>query len=438
MNTTKLWAVLVWGITFALTATSSHANIASSIKCVQDQLNQSGFAAGPVDGLFGRRTHRALQAFAQKNGMPTEPPLIKENANVYCRRLGLINPDLQEFWPARTKPFEITAAPSVAPTAVTQIEEILHDLFVQVPAKLGLELAGTEQILVAVTPDEVIKLASATGRPRSTNTSAYANEYCPPTIGAAGQAMSGHFWICVPAGVKEFSGKSLAQLKFVLAHELTHSIQFQVSGIMPRPVGNNKRSLLLPGAIWFIEGVAHVVARLTTTDFDLSTYANIGLADYDKQRVPNLSDLEHYGRLKENRQDVYSLGELAAAHLIAKHGLEVVSALFQALGEEQSWYAAFLQVTGQTPQSFYESFYENHNAQQVVTNNGYQLRSLSVRRPRRIPKPLNEQNTTSPLATNPIEPRIRLALDRAKLVQTELTAPWPPEAIPELPKKGSD
>ncbi len=438
MKVTKLWALLLWSLLSTLTATAAQADFKSSVKCLQAQLNTSGFAVGPVDGLYGRRTHRALQNFARKHGMPTEPSLIKHNASVYCRRLGLINPDLQKFWPARTKPFDLTAAPSVAPTAVTQIEEILHDLFVQVPAKLGLELAGTEQILVAVTPDEVIEVASATGRPRSANTSAYANEFCPPTIGAAGQAISGHIWICVPAGVEEFSGKSLAQLKFVLAHELTHSIQFQVSGIMPRPVGNNKRSFLLPGAIWFIEGVAHVVARLTTTDFDLSTYAKIGLADYEKQRVPNLSDLEHYGRLKENRQDVYSLGELAAAHLIAKHGLEVVSALFQALGEEQSWYAAFLQVTGQTPQSFYESFYENHNAKQVVTNNGYQLRNLSVRRPQRIPKPLNEQNTTSPLATNPIEPLIRLPLDHAKLVQTELTAPWPPEGIPELPKKGSN
>lgn len=384
MNTTKLWAVLVWGITFALTATSSHANIASSIKCVQEQLNQSGFAAGPVDGLFGRRTHRALQAFAQKNGMPTEPPLIKENANVYCRRLGLINPDLQEFWPARTKPFEITAAPSVTPEAVTQIEAILSKLFVEIPAKLGVELAGTEQIVIAVTADEVIQFVSEAGTVRSINVSEYADEHCPPTIGAAGQAISGSFWICVPPGIEKFSGKSLARLRFVLAHELTHSVQFQVSGTVERSVGNNRKLLLLPGAIWFVEGIAHVVARLTTTDFDLSTYARIGLAGYDKQRVPNLSGLEHYGRLKENEQDIYNLGELAAAHLIAEHGLEAVTALFHALGEGQSWSSALLRATGETPKSFYDGFYQKHNARPANANNDLQWGSyLTARQPMR-------------------------------------------------------
>lgn len=372
MKAAKLLAFLLWPLFYALIATAAQADFKSSVKCLQAQLNTSGFAAGPVDGLFGRRTHRALQAFAQQHGVPTEPPMIKNNASVYCRRLGLINPDLQEFWPARTKPFEITAAPSVAPAAVTQIEAILRDLFVQVPAKLGVELAGTEQILVAVTADEVTKLASATGRPRSANLSAYANKYCPPQIGAAGQAMSGHFWICVPAGAEEFNGKSLARLKFVLAHELTHSIQNQVSGTRPRPVGGNKRSLLLPGAIWFIEGLAHAMARLTTTDFDLQDYERFGFSTHNRRPVPNLGKLEHYARLKEHEQDIYAYGELAAAHLIAEHGFGVVSALFQALGEGQSWAAAFLQATGKTPERFYSSFYHRHNERSGTASSVYQ------------------------------------------------------------------
>lgn len=166
MKVTRLWTLLLWSLLSTLTATVAQADFKSSVKCLQAQLNTSGFAAGPVVGVFGKRTHRALQAFARQHGVPTEPPMNKGNATVYCRRLGLINPDLQDFWPARTKPFDVTAAPSVSPAAVTQIEEILRDLFVQVPAKLGLELVGTEQILVAVTADEVIELASAIRRDR--------------------------------------------------------------------------------------------------------------------------------------------------------------------------------------------------------------------------------------------------------------------------------
>ncbi|MEP4035378.1 peptidoglycan-binding domain-containing protein [Pseudophaeobacter sp.] len=379
MKLAKFWAVLVWSLTSTLTATAHEASTQDSVKCIQEQLNVSGFAAGSVDGVFGKRTHRALQAFAQKHGMPTEPPLIMQNANTYCRRLGLINPDLKRFWPSLNRSFQITAAASVAPAVVTQVETILSDLFVKIPAKLNLELAGAEQIVIAVTPEEIIKLVKEQSSVHIVNAAEHAKEACPPTTGAAGQAISGLFWICVPPNIEEFRGKGLSGLKFVIAHELTHSVQFQVSGTTARPVGNS-RKFLMPGAIWFIEGIAHVVARTTTRDFDLSRYERIGVGKYNKQRVPNLADLEHFGRLKENRQDVYYLGELAAAHLIAEHGFEVVSKLFQALGEGQSWPAAFLRATGQTPKSFYDSFYQAHNARAVTPNNSIQWGSYQARR----------------------------------------------------------
>lgn len=378
MKLVKLWAVLVWSLVSGLTVSLAEASTQDSVKCIQEQLNLSGFAAGPVDGLFGRQTHRALQAFARKNGMTDEPPLITPNANVYCRRLGLINPDLRRSWPSLNQSFQVTAAASIAPAVVTQVEAILSDLFVTIPAKLNLELAGTEQIILAETPGEIIKLVDEQSPLHIVNAVEHAKEFCPPTTGAAGQAISGLFWICLPPDIVELSGKELSQLKFVIAHELTHSVQFQVSGTIARPVGNN-RKFLLPGAIWFIEGIAHVVARTTTQDFDLSSYEEIGVGKYNRQRVPNLADLEHYGRLQGNRQDVYYLGELAAAHLVAEHGFEVVSALFQALGEGLSWPAAFLRVTGKTPKSFYKSFYQAHNAQPVTPNNGYQWGSYQAR-----------------------------------------------------------
>ncbi len=81
MQAAKLLAFLLWPLFYALIATAAQADFKSSVKCLQAQLNTSGFAAGPVDGLFGRRTHRALLNFVRKHGMPAEPSLIKHNAS---------------------------------------------------------------------------------------------------------------------------------------------------------------------------------------------------------------------------------------------------------------------------------------------------------------------------------------------------------------------
>ncbi len=45
------------------------------VKKVQIHLNQMGYGSGPVDGLFGPKTRRALRAYQRANNLPVSGSL---------------------------------------------------------------------------------------------------------------------------------------------------------------------------------------------------------------------------------------------------------------------------------------------------------------------------------------------------------------------------
>ena len=52
-----------------------HAVFADSVAQSQRMLNQFGYNAGPVDGAYGGKTKRALEAFYAKSGGPYDGKL---------------------------------------------------------------------------------------------------------------------------------------------------------------------------------------------------------------------------------------------------------------------------------------------------------------------------------------------------------------------------
>lgn len=52
-------------------------------RAVQTELNRKGFDAGPVDGVFGRRTREAIAKFQERNGLPTTGIVMSATADAF-------------------------------------------------------------------------------------------------------------------------------------------------------------------------------------------------------------------------------------------------------------------------------------------------------------------------------------------------------------------
>lgn len=107
-----------YSIILALTiflSISSRAEAASEdLQCVQEQLNQLGFDAGPSDGLIGKRTVNASNQYVakMKSNYPdwSMPQLSNETAALWCQKVSEANPNLASG----------AGYPSLAPQEVTQ------------------------------------------------------------------------------------------------------------------------------------------------------------------------------------------------------------------------------------------------------------------------------------------------------------------------------
>lgn len=62
----------------ARSASSSSAYDASLVRSVQQTLNDRGYNAGPVDGVWGAGTESALRDFQQSNGLPQSGNLDRQ------------------------------------------------------------------------------------------------------------------------------------------------------------------------------------------------------------------------------------------------------------------------------------------------------------------------------------------------------------------------
>lgn len=140
----------------------------------------------------------------------------------------------------------------------------------------------------------------------------------------------------------------------VLAHEMTHHLQYQLARDRPaRRMADNSDWLLGPS--WLVEGMAELVE----TDYltPLSAFGGKEIFDYQTRARRSrliLSDLQESGSVRGAA--AYGVARFASLMLARKHGMETLFRYFEELGRLQDRAAAFEAAFGQSLASFDAEF----------------------------------------------------------------------------------
>jgi len=131
-----------------LILTGSAQAASKAIKCVQHQLNDLGYNAGPADGSFGRTTFEAGERY--RNYMSTtyegwaQPELTLRNADFWCKQVAAANNNVAKYYAAFLAGDDGSSAGFLTATALT----VKSDLQAGVPYPVAIEynIDGAGQI----------------------------------------------------------------------------------------------------------------------------------------------------------------------------------------------------------------------------------------------------------------------------------------------------
>ncbi|MCB1389223.1 MAG: hypothetical protein KDK12_08830 [Rhodobacteraceae bacterium] len=326
------------------------------VRCVQAQLNAAGRDAGPVDGIVGPRTLAALQAQLAVGGVTGGHDLTRDTAATWCRRLGQADPALRAFWPSRSNPVIVRTGESVDPVLGRLIRVRLPSLHRQVAETLGVELSATDRVFVGSSIDELrtMILESHDHRPIY-NLDGALNDHCREGDRIGAFATPGVMVVCVQQGTRLRIDLDYSTLVFVLTHEATHLVQFQMTGL-PQPRIAPDLRVRYEGPMWLLEGLADVMGHSIAYRAEPAEVRALAARRYDGRDLPYLGRLQTRVDLLSRQADVYRAGMLASAILVEARGFAAAGRVFSLMGEGREFAGAFYDVYGRTPVAFYAAF----------------------------------------------------------------------------------
>ncbi|PTX01631.1 peptidoglycan-binding domain-containing protein [Pararhodobacter aggregans] len=339
-----------------LLAAAPAAAWTDDVRCVQEQLVQAGQDPGPVDGVVGPRTLAALRTVAAQEGVTSGHALTSDTATTWCRRLGQADPALRAYWPSATNAVVVQTGAGVDPVLARLIRVRLPELHQEVAALLGVELSGTDRVFVGAGIDELRQMITGDRQHRPiANLDAVLEDHCNPSGRIGAFATPGVMVICLRPNTRLLTDLAYSTLVFVLTHEATHLVQFQLTGLPGSGTAADGR-VRFEGPMWLLEGLADVVGHALGDRLDPLEIRELGARRYAGRSVPSLTRLQTRSDLLSRQDDVYQAGMWAASMLIERAGFSGAGRLFSLMGEGQPFPDAFAQVYGRSLDTFYAGF----------------------------------------------------------------------------------
>lgn len=342
-------------ILFLALPTFSFAQLKEGIRCVQDQLTEAGFDPGVVDGEVGPKTRRALAEFQNETGLVFERTLDVSLGNSVCRSIGLIRPALQQYWPSleNGRP-EIIFSDSIEPGLKGRMLASVIRSSSSIARTFQVDLAGQDVILVADNPRDLARLVATHLQVGVIDQSTAIADACGSSRGISGLALPGIMCLCVSNDADLRAQIDQTWLDFLVAREMVHLMQFQLTGGVPTEQGVEEQ-LLNEGPVWLNAGSAQAYGNkfaINTPDWDyrIVNYRRL------KNVFPDLSELETSDALASRQPDVYRAGTVAAIDLVDLYGYPAFGQFYQNLGRGVGWTNAFELAFGLPPESFYKHY----------------------------------------------------------------------------------
>lgn len=341
---------LALAVTLVLALAASARADTAGMRCVEQQLGAAGQPFG----------NEGLALYARSHGLAPGLALHNATATTWCRRIGLADPAMRRYWPAGQQPLEVILVGALEPALVEAIRTRAPLLHEAAAALLGLELAGTDRLIIG---DDRAALAAAMaeqGLLSEAGIDDALERHCSGRAPVGAFAVPGQVVACLQPGIRLGSALSHRQLDFVLAHEFTHLVQFQVAGVsLDR---DPQARISREGPMWMIEGMANVAgnalaARPGQAAASVPILRRERLRRFEGRSLPLLEALAPRSALEPYEREVYGLGSIAMSFLIEENGgFEAAGRMLALMGDGTAFEPAFRAAFGKPVASFYEAF----------------------------------------------------------------------------------
>ena len=322
------------------------------VECVQRQLAALEYDPGPIDGIFGKKTARALDLLQQEQGhrflpkLQDLPTLSRATAIHWCRELPLIDSRIAEFRPS-AQPLKLLANSEMAEAGIQKAYASVKTYMRRVH---GVVLAGN--IGIAAGDDwktlrtHAVQIEAEITTARSKFHSAIRMR-CDGKYAYYGAAFPDWMYFCwrpYDGTDAEWYAQAFTWLGRLMAHEYMHIVQAELSGTRTsaRDVKTQNR---LMGPLWMVEGAAKVIeAQYADIHFGIDQPALFQLRNWSLRAKRDLRDLRYSEAVMSTEE--YALSQLAVRILADEKGHHVLFDFWPRLGKGRSWQQAFRETFG--------------------------------------------------------------------------------------------
>lgn len=345
-------------VAFLLLCLCGHKAFASNapaIECVHGQAAELGYYTNPNRADFSEDTVEAARLMAiEFEVLKDLRQISKDNAIAWCRELGLADETLKEFWPTKTGPkFEYIFSKSLNSGQQLVIQNAILFAFTYFKS-LDVELAGTVKVIASSDLTELSQnlIDNSQYTISRAKAASIINRQCRGR-GLGGFNAPGMIIICF--NPRYNWRQAQVNLRMLLAHELSHEIQRQMTGYRPIGIESEDEYLNEVGPLWLVEGSAIAFQFKALLPYvDVNEHISVFRSDVGGYTGEKLAQLTYSDATSDRDFPNYAA---LAGHLLASRsdGHRGFLHYWKLLARE-NWQSAFTTAFGLSPDDFYREF----------------------------------------------------------------------------------
>ncbi len=325
--------------------------------CVAAQMSAMGFSPSADTWTDLKRAAIRYREQAPPDIESELPPFSARAALAWCRILGQKIPDLAQHWPVNADPLIFTDSDAAVAQAALLAGQKRVRKFMQ--TEYGIVLAGRYAVAAAETDRVLMRMVNKALRNQgkrggrlNTDVSRFCNDR--RVGGFAGRHFIGLCWPPALEGEPRYDHLLRSGLLPVLAHEMMHQAQYELTNDIPSQRMPDGSDFLL-GPAWMVEGAAeYLELQFVTGPIAFEGTALFNLQSSARRTQVKLRDLRQSGAVSGGR--AYGTARFAAVLLAQKHGGRALFDYFTALGTTLDRDQAFQEVFGQPMAEFEQEF----------------------------------------------------------------------------------
>ncbi len=323
--------------------------------CLQEQLSTLGFDPGKPDGKIGPATRRALAAFEAANTPVAMRALDEFSALVFCRELGLEDPDLKRHWPAFGRRLRIEIAGEPDNDLRTALLNEANAALLKVETLFDVRLVAPVDIVFGSDAGEIAERAVPLTASSAGAVKRFGVQMCQdaPDYGVSSTHLPGVILFCHRPDAVYNGGFNIRAVRNQLGRMLAMEMITQLTG--DPATGSDDTYYRRNGPMWLIVGTMQLLQR-EVDDVITPLGRKTSVEKLRTEGVPDPRSMAYFLSSVDDPEGIGRTGLLVTDDLTREQGLATLGVFYRALGTGETVDTAFERAFGKSLDQVYQSY----------------------------------------------------------------------------------